>query len=147
MKKLAELLLDLEVYEIKGTFHFSVNDVLRSVCNIPKRIDYSGLYVFYSQNKELIYVGISGRQGLDGNLIHRQDGLRGRFLTGLQFWGSRSKTLSLQMMLEGIPNLEIHWYVTYGDSATDIPRPIEKSIIQSFKVEHNGVRPLWNKKD
>ena len=147
MKKLTELLSDLEKYEKKGKFHFSVNDVLSSVCNIPKRNNYSGLYVFYSQDKKIVYVGISGRQGLDGNIIHRQDGLRGRFLTGKQFGDRRSKTLPIQMKLDGISNLEIHWFITCGESVKDIPRHIEKNIIETFKIEHDGKRPRWNKKD
>lgn len=147
MKKTKDLLADLEKYENKGKFHFSINDVLSSVCNIPIRNDYSGLYAFYSEYKELIYVGISGRAGLDGNIIHRQDGLRGRFLTGKQFGDRRSKTLPIQMKLDRISILEIHWFVTYGDKVKDIPRPIEKAIIESFKMEHNGQRPLWNKRD
>lgn len=147
MKKLAELLLDLEKYEAKGQFYFNINDGLSLVCNIPKRKDYSGLYIFYSQDKELIYVGISGRGASDGSIIHRQDGLRGRFLTGKQFGDRRSKTLPIQMKLDNISRLEIHWFVTCGDSAKDIPRPIEKNIIEAFKIEHNGKRPRWNKRD
>jgi hypothetical protein len=147
MRKTKELLADLEKYENKGKFYFRINDVLSSVCNIPIRKDYSGLYAFYSENKELIYVGISGRAGLDGNIIHRQDGLRGRFLTGKQFGDRRSKTFPIQMKLDRISILEIHWFVTYGDKAKDIPRPIEKAIIESFKKEHNDQRPLWNKRD
>jgi hypothetical protein len=147
MKNLTELLSDLENYEKKGKFHFSVNDVLSLVCNIPKRNDYSGLYVFYSQDKELIYVGISGRKGSKGDIIHRKDGLRGRFLTGKQFGDRRNKALPIQMKLDGISNLEIYWFVTFGESAKDIPRPIERTIIEAFKMENNGKRPRWNKKD
>lgn len=147
MKKIIELLSDLEKYEKKGKFHIGVNDVLILVCNIPKRNDYSGLYVFYSQDKELVYVGISGREGSDGNIIHRQDGLRGRFLTGKQFGDRRSKTLPIQMKLDGISSLEIHWFVTFGEGEKDIPRPIERTIIETFKMENDGNRPRWNKKD
>lgn len=147
MRKTKELLLDLEKYENKGVFYFHINDVLNSVCNIPKRKDNSGLYVFYSENKELVYVGISGREGLDGNIIHRKDGLRGRFLTGKQFGDRRSITLPIQMKLDEISTLEIHWFITYGDKARDIPRPIERALIEMFKTENNGKRPRWNKKD
>ncbi len=91
MKKISELLSDLEKYENKGVFHFRDNDVLSLTCNIPIRKDYSGLYIFYSHDGELIYVGISGREDSDGNIIHRKDGLRGRFLTGKQFGDRRIK--------------------------------------------------------
>ncbi|MFP5042932.1 GIY-YIG nuclease family protein [Parasediminibacterium sp. JCM 36343] len=147
MRKTKELLAELEKYENKGRFHFRINDVLSSVCNIPARKDYSGLYAFYSENKELVYVGISGREGLDRNIIHRKDGLRGRFLTGKQFGDRRSITFPIQMKLDGISILEIHWFVTYGDNAKDIPRPIERAIIEMFKMENNGKRPRWNKRD
>lgn len=147
MKKTKELFADLEKYEKKGKFQFHINDILSSVCNIPKRKDYSGLYVFYSENKELVYVGISGREGLEGNIIHRKDGLRGRFLNGKQFGDRRSKTLPIQMKLDNILTLEIHWFITYGNNVKDIPRPIERAIIENFKIENNGNRPRWNKKD
>lgn len=147
MRKTKELLADLEKYENKGKFNFRINDVLSSVCNIPTRKDISGLYIFYSENKYLIYVGISGRKGANGAIIHRKDGLRGRFLTGKQFGDRRSITFPIQMKLDGISSLEIHWFVTYDDKAKDIPRPIEKAIIESFKMEHNDQRPLWNKRD
>lgn len=106
MKNLLELLSDLEKYETKGRFHFRVDDILSLVCNIPVRKDYSGLYIFYSNKRELIYVGISGREGLDGKIIHRKDGLRGRFLTGKQFGIRRSKSLPIQMKLDNISSLE-----------------------------------------
>ncbi|HNX08010.1 MAG TPA: hypothetical protein PKL96_10530 [Bacteroidales bacterium] len=147
MRKTQELLTDLEKYEIKGKFYFRINDVLSSVCNIPTKKDYSGIYAFYSEKKELIYVGISGREDANGNIIHRKDGLRGRFLTGKQFGDRRSITFPIQMKLDGISILVIHWFVTYGDNAKDIPRPIERAIIESFKMENNGQRPLWNKRD
>ena len=146
MKTVAELLSGLEKYETKGKFHFHVKDTLSLVCNIPVRRDYSGLYLFYS-DKELIYAGISGREGLDGNIIHRGDGLRGRFLTGKQFGDRRSRSIPIQMKLDNISSLEIHWFVTFGDNSKDIPRHIERSIIESFKSENNGKRPKWNRKD
>lgn len=147
MRKTQELLTDLEKYDIKGKFYFRSNDVLSSVCNIPNKKDYSGIYVFYSEKKELIYVGISGREDANGNIIHRKDGLRGRFLTGKQFGNRRSITFPIQMEIDGISTLEIQWFVTYGDYAKDIPRPIERALIEYFKMENNGQRPLWNKRD
>ena len=147
MKYLTELLSGLKKYETKGKFHFHVNGVLSLICNIPVRSDYSGLYLFYSNKMELIYVGISGREGSEGNIIHRKDGLRGRFLTGKQFGIRRSKSLPIQMKLDNISSLEIHWFVTFGDNSKDIPRHIERTIIESFKFENNGERPKWNKRD
>lgn len=147
MKYLVELLSGLQKYEAKGKFNFHGDDVLSLVCNIPVRRDYSGLYLFYSNNKELIYVGISGREGLNGSIIHRKDGLRGRFLTGKQFGDRRSRSIPIQMKLDNISSLEIHWFVTYGENSKDIPRHIERTIIETFKFENNGERPKWNRKD
>jgi hypothetical protein len=147
MKTTSKLLSDLEKYESKGFFYFRESDVLSSVCNIPVRKDYSGLYVFYTQDRELIYVGISGREDRGGSIIHRKDGLRGRFLTGKQFGNRRSKTFPVQMKLDRITSLEIHWFVTYGDDSKDISRHIEKTIIEAFKIENEGKRPKWNKRD
>lgn len=79
---LKEIIQDLEKYPIKGTFQLYSNDLLSKVCNIPARNDYSGVYLFYDDKGNFIYVGISGREGADGKIIHRKDGLRGRFLKG-----------------------------------------------------------------
>ncbi len=147
MKSVSELIMELENYPIKGSFIYAKNDTLSQVCNIPTRKDYSGIYLFYDNKNELIYVGISGREGVNGEITHRKDGLRGRFLKGKQFEDRRSKTLSLQMEKDGITRLCIKWFVTYGDGMKDIPRSIEKKIIATFKVESNGCRPKWNKRD
>lgn len=147
MRRTKKLLAELEKYDNKGKFQFHINDVLGLVCNIPIRKDYSGLYAIYSEKKELVYVGIAGKEGVNGNIIHRKDGLRGRFITGKQFGERRSITFPIQMRLDGISTLEIHWFVTYGDNAKDIPRPIEKAIIKMFKMENNENRPRWNKRD
>lgn len=147
MKRVSELIKELENYPIKGSFSYSRNDTLSQVCNIPTRKDYSGIYLFYDNKNELIYVGISGRENGNGEIIHRKDGLRGRFLKGKQFGDRRSKTLSLQMGIDGISRLDIKWFVTYGEDRKDIPRPIENKIILTFKEENNGNRPKWNNRD
>lgn len=145
--KLTGILNSLENYPIKGSFRLAPEDVLSKVCDIPIRKDYSGLYLFYDSNHKLIYVGISGREGADGNIIHRKDGLRGRFLTGKQFGDRRSKTLPIQMKNENIRFLEIRWFVTFGGDSYDIPRKIEEQILDAYKTENNGRRPKWNKRD
>ena len=37
-----------------------------------------GQFEWYLQNGKLglVYIGISGRKGMDGNIIHRQNGLK-----------------------------------------------------------------------
>lgn len=144
--KLKKILNDLEFYPNKGSFKFNVNDTLSSKCNIPLRKDISGSYIFYYK-KEIVYIGISGRLSREGFFVHRKDGLRGRLLNGKQFGDRRSKTLSIQMQLEKMLSLEIHWFVTYGDNFADIPRDIESSLINAFKEQNGGSRPRWNKKD
>jgi hypothetical protein len=147
MKKLKEIIEDLGKYPVKGFFQMSPNDVLSKVCNIPVRNDYSGIYLFYDDKNNLIYVGISGREGADGQVIHRKDGLRGRFLTGKQFGDKRSKTLAVEMIKDGFAFIQIKWFVTYGENMKDFPRSIEEAIIQYYKLENNGNRPKWNKRD
>lgn len=147
MSQLEEILQSLENYSIKGEFTLNPTDVLSRVCNIPVVTDYSGIYLFYDDLDRLIYVGISGREDADGNFLHRKNGLRGRFLTGKQFDGVRRKTLPLEMQKGGIKFLRIKWYVTYCDDCKDIPRTMERNLITAFKVENNGFRPMWNKKD
>lgn len=144
--KLADLLENLEKFECKGKFFLSTNDRLNIVCNIPDRKDYSGLYIFYSESKEIVYVGISGREDTNGCIIHRKDGLRGRILKGKQFGNRRIISLPIQMKLDGISILEIHWFVTYGDNAEEVPRPIEIAIIKAFEEENNGKKPKWNRR-
>lgn len=147
MKTVTEILSDLEKYENWGEFEFCINDDLVTKCDIPKKNEYSGLYVFLAPDDKLIYVGISGRASSDRNIIHRKDGLRGRFLTGKQFGARRSKSLSMQMKLDGFSKLKIRWFVTWDDNSTDLPRPIEKQIIEAFKMQNDNQRPKWNKRD
>jgi len=146
--KLEKIIAGLNKYTIKGQFKFSPDDVLSQVCNIPVKRDYSGIYLFYEMdNRELIYIGMSGRNTDTGEIIHRKDGLRGRFLTGKQFDSRRSKSLPIQMRIEHISGLEIYWFVTYGDDSKDIPKPIEKLLIKTFKNENENKWPRWNKMD
>lgn len=138
---------ELTKYKDNGHFFFEAKQNLIDVCNAPK--DKSGLYVIYklANNKvELIYIGISGRKGKDGNIIHRKGGLRGRFLTGKQFGDLRSKTWKIKMEAQKIKALDIYWYVTHDDDTyKDFPRDIEKILIEKFHSLY-GRLPDWNKK-
>ncbi len=137
---------ELEKYKVKGVFTFDATKKLSEVCNASK--DKSGIYLIYAfrqKKSELIYIGISGRKGIDGAIIHRKDGLRGRFLTGKQFGDRRSLTWPLKMREDGINVLHIHWYVTYDDLVYwDFPRDLEKKLIEKF-YSLNGRLPEWNK--
>lgn len=136
---------ELEKYTEKGNFLFTSKDKLSKVCTAPNYC--SGIYLIYSianRRRELIYIGISGRKGIDGNIIHRKDGLRGRFLTGKQFGDRRQITWPKQMHIEKIESLDIHWYVTHGNTNKDFPRDIEVALLNKFKNTYS-VLPRWNK--
>lgn len=113
------------------------------VCNAPG--DRSGVYLIYKNKVELIYIGISGRKGSGGNIIHRKGGTRGRFLTGKQFGDRRSKTWPLKMQSDKIAVLDVYWYVTHdNNNYKDFPREIEKFLIRKFHSIY-GKLPDWNK--
>lgn len=136
---------ELEKYKQKGHFFFKTGDNLTAVCNAPNSC--SGIYLIYALEKEkinLIYIGISGRKSSDENIIHRKDGLRGRFLTGKQFGGLRKTTWPQQMKLENIEALDIYWYVTYGFEDKDFPRDVEIRLLKKI-YDLTGKLPRWNK--
>src|SRR6476660_5806569 len=125
---------ELNKYKRTGHFVLKPLDNLSSVCNAPKGC--SGLYIVYALEKgkvSLIYIGISGRKGPDGKIKHREDGLRGRFLTGKQFGDLRKITWTRQMKLENIDTLDIYWYVTYDDIYCDFPKQVEEELLTKYK--------------
>ena len=136
----------LEKYKQKGSFTFKIGDNLRDVCNAPSNC--SGLYLIYAFEKgkeQLIYIGISGRSGKNGEIIHRKDGLRGRFVSGKQFGDRRQHSWANQMKLETIERLRIQWYVTHGEFNSDLPRDIEIKLLHEFDPVNNTI-PRWNKR-
>jgi hypothetical protein len=137
---------ELKKYEKKGKFVFKANETLAKVCNAPG--DCSGIYLIYELKKRevnLIYIGISGRKSVDGLIIHRKGGLRGRFLSGKQFGDRRSRTWPEKMREEGIEALHIHWWITHDDiSVKDFPRDIEEKILRLY-FNLYGSLPRWNK--
>lgn len=136
---------ELAKYKQNGHFFFKAVDSLGNVCNAPNNC--SGIYLVYALEKEnvnLIYIGISGRRSVDGKIIHRKDGLKGRFLTGKQFGGLRRITWPKQMKLENIEALDIYWYVTHGSQNNDLPRELEIKLLQKYHTIH-GKLPRWNK--
>jgi hypothetical protein len=80
---------------------------------------------------------------VNGNIMHRKDGFRGRFLTGKQFGDFRRKTWPLKMQAENIEVLEIYWYVSHGGPDSDNPREIEIKLLCKFLSEY-GELPKWN---
>ena len=140
------MLRELEKYKEQGEFSFGIDDRLSVQCNAPRHS--SGIYIIYANDispSSLIYVGISGREGADGNIVHRKDGIGGRIIKGKQFGDSRRNSWSLQMKVDQIETLHIKWYVTYGKFNKDFPRPIEHMLLEWY-LASKGHLPLWNKK-
>ena len=136
---------ELEKYKQNGHFFFKPSDVLSSVCNAPDNC--SGIYCIYALAKgrvTLIYIGISGRRGSDGNIKHRKGGIRGRFLTGKQFGDRRCKTWPAKMKEENIEALDIYWWITYDGKVKHFPRDIEEKILRKHHAIFGNL-PAWNK--
>jgi hypothetical protein len=139
------MLSKLNLYQEKGSFIFKITDSLLAVCNAPK--NWSGIYLIYFQingNRELIYIGISGRKGADGEIRCRKDGLRGRFLSGKTDGILRKIAWPKRMVIQNIPELEIDWYVTYGIHNQDFPRDLEINLLRQYQSMY-GRLPIWNK--
>lgn len=137
---------ELNKYKEKGIFVFNQTDRLSSVCNAPK--SGSGIYLIYATvkgEKELIYIGISGRKSEKGEIIHRRDGLQGRFLTGKTDGMLRKIAWPNRMLAQQIKAIEIQWYVTYGELDQDFPRDLEVSLLRQYQLQH-GRLPILNKK-
>ncbi len=135
---------DLEIFVENGQFEFEPSDRLSQVCNAPK--DSSGIYLIYEDEIDydnLIYIGISGREGANGEIIHREDGMWGAIVKGKQSDDRRQVTWPLKMQDQEIERLIIKWYVTYGDSDKVFPRPIEEAYLEIYKTEELSL-PLWN---
>jgi hypothetical protein len=135
----------LNKYKEHGHFFFRPTDRLAQVCNAPKNC--SGIYLIYALEKgkvNLVYIGISGRKGADGQIIHRKDGLRGRFLTGKTNVMLRKIYWPMKMREEKIDALDIYWYVTYGKFNNDFPRELETDLLNKY-VSLYGKLPRWNK--
>lgn len=136
---------ELEKYREKNHFFFKEGDRLSEVCTAPRNC--SGIYLIYAIEKgtvTLIYIGISGRRDSNGDIQHRKDGLRGRFLTGKQFGDRRQITWPIQMKSESIDALDVYWYVTHGKYDKDFPRDIEIKLLQEY-FNVFGKLPRWNK--
>ncbi|MES2455755.1 MAG: hypothetical protein V4594_09455 [Bacteroidota bacterium] len=136
---------ELKKYKENGHFFFKPEDRLSVVCNAPVKC--SGIYLIYVLEQgrvNLIYIGISGRKGEDGNIIHRKDGLRGRFLTGKTDGILRKTYWPQRMILENIEALDIYWYVTHGKLNQDFPRELEIELLSKYQ-SINGRLPRWNK--
>lgn len=93
--------------------------------------------------ENLFDIGISGRQGSQGEIIHRKDGLGGRIIKGKQFGEPRRNSWSRKMNEDGFRKIIVQWYVTHGKFNEDLPRPIEKKLL-TLLLLHRGRLPMWN---
>lgn len=134
----------LDQFTEKGQFVFSQADSLSQVCNAPKHS--SGIYLISAEEillKNLIYIGISGREGKNGEIIHRKDGIGGRITKGKQFGQARTNSWPLKMKEQGIEKLHVQWYITYGEYDQKIPREIERKLLAILSVHRE--LPKWNR--
>ncbi|MFC5193752.1 hypothetical protein ACFPH8_00285 [Bizionia hallyeonensis] len=134
----------LDKYKEQGEFEYNVVDNLSSCCNAPRQG--SGIYLIFADSARLdnlIYIGISGREGSQGEIIHRKDGLGGRIVKGKQFGEARRNSWSKKMKEDGFKKIIVMWYITHGQFNSDFPRPIEKKLLLILLLK-NGKLPLWN---
>lgn len=136
----------LEKYKERGVFEYSQKDNLSKCCNAPRNS--SGIYLIYADELELdnlIYIGISGIEGNDGEIIHRENGLGGRIVKGIQFGEARRNSRAKKMTEDGFEKIIVMWYVTYGEFNQNFPRTLENKILNILN-HHYRKLPLWNKK-
>lgn len=133
-----------------GHFFFKPTEKLISVCNAPT--DKAGIYVVYALSqgrKELVYVGRSGKKRKDGGIqvrIAGCGGIKDRIVNGKHFNRvARRRSWPLQMLLERIEMLAVHWYVTYDDHHCDCPEDVERLLLEEHKHLY-GRLPRWNKR-
>lgn len=138
------MLKELENFKEKGSFTFSAEDDLFKKCNAPK--DGSGIYLIFADDDDednLLYIGISGSKGEDGEIVHEKDGIYGTLVNGKQFGLDRKLSWPLKMLKDEIELIVIKWYVTYGKHDNRFPRPIEEAYL-ILHQQDNFELPPWN---
>lgn len=140
---------ELEKYSMNGNFFFQATDSLEEVCTAPA--DQYGVYLAYALQKgkvELIYIGKTGLDLMKNKLNETkiQDGLRENLIDGLHFDATKRKNCwPVQMLIEDIEVLHIHWYVTWDGKYKDRPRAVKMKLLKIYKNIF-GVFPRWNSK-
>jgi len=129
----------LEKYPHQGEFNFLQSENLADKCNAPKAK--SGIYIVAADDTHIIYIGRSGRMGLDGNIVHRKGGIYDRLVNGHQFGKiARKHSWPLRMKEVGFKKLTVFWYDTENDNPCDV----EHKLLTEFQEQFGGL-PLWNK--
>jgi hypothetical protein len=77
----------------------------------------------------LVYIGRSGKEGLDGNIKHRVagcGGIRDRIINGKNSDGiPRRRSWLEKMKLDQIEELHFYWYITYDELNKDFPEVVK----------------------
>ncbi|MCO6498071.1 MAG: hypothetical protein J5I50_10440 [Chitinophagaceae bacterium] len=130
-------------YKTRGEFVFKTEEVLSKKCNAPT--DKGGIYIVYNAaTHEIIYIGSSGWVCQDGSFQLRKGGMCDRIVNGKQFDAPRKKAWASKMMVEGIKEIIVKWYVTFeAGEVEDIPAYAEAYCLQDYFRQHKGL-PRWN---
>ena len=140
---------ELKKYSNNGNFFFQATDSLEEVCTAPE--DQYGVFLVYALQKgrvELIYIGKTGLDltKIKQNEVKIYDGLRENLIDGLHFDETKRKNCwPVQMLIEDIEVLHVHWYVTWNGKNKDRPRAIKMKLLKIYKNIF-GVFPRWNLK-
>lgn len=138
----------LDKYKKQGNFFFEATDSLVEVCDAPK--NKYGIFLAYALRKgrvELVYIGKSGfvkegAKGATGTEDPRD--LQDEILNGFHFGEiERKNSWPVQMMIEEIEALHIHWYVTVDKKNNDLPAYMKSRILQIYQGIY-GKPPRWN---
>jgi hypothetical protein len=133
-----------EEFAQSGKFEFRATDDLSLACNAPK--DAVGVYVIIgvrSGNKEVIYIGSSGKLLNSGELKIRQGGMHDHLVNGKQFDAPRRKSWPGQMNDDAFDSLEVHWAITFDEEFESIPSVVEGEMLQEY-FWSMGELPRWN---
>ncbi|EDM34262.1 hypothetical protein PBAL39_17544 [Pedobacter sp. BAL39] len=139
---------ELNKYKKSGNFFFRATDSLTEVSNVPA--NRYGVYLVYALCKgrvELIYIGRSGVPPKDQQPAAKAKNivdLKRDIIDGLQFGETERKNAwPIQMMVEDIDALHVHWYVTVDKKNDDLPSYMRTKIMQIYQSIY-GKRPRWN---
>lgn len=142
---------ELSKYRHQGNFFYQSTDSLTEVCNAPA--DQYGVFLVYALQKgkvELIYVGRSGyvaaKNEVDqpGNIL-LINGLKAQLINGSsEEDAAHQNTWPINMMIENIEALHIHWYVTIDEVHHDTPQYMRGTLLQKYQSIY-GALPRWNR--
>jgi hypothetical protein len=132
----------LEKYTNKGSFIFKQGERLSLKCkDIPNAPGVYMIYAVRNGNKELLYIGASGKMNQNGTFKTQK--LKKR-IQNMQNSKTRREThFNNEINKLKLLSIEVHWYVTFDSEFNELPLNIEGTLLQEF-YNHKGVLPLWN---